>query len=80
MFLVYSHLYAISEIEKRGETMKQKISTAFLRGFIKSIDIGATTKKEDELNNYKFVDCEALSDDWKETGQEIRRQIQSYAR
>ena len=60
--------------------MRFKISRAFMEGYIKALDMGATTRKYSNYDDANEKDYEALKNDWEETGKEIRRQIKEFAR
>ena len=51
--------------------MKQKFNMAFFRGFIKALDMGATTRKCCSFDEAYKKDYEALKNDWDVTGKEI---------
>lgn len=57
---------------KKCVDMKQKFNMAFFRGFIKALDMGATTRKCCSFYEAYKKDYEALKNDWDVvTGKEI---------
>ena len=56
---------------KKCVDMKQKFNMAFFRGFIKALDMGATTRKCCSFDEAYKKDYEALKNDWEEIGKEI---------
>lgn len=56
---------------KKGVDMKQKFNMPFFRGFIKALDMGATTRKYCNFNEAYKKDYEALRNDWEKIGKEI---------
>ena len=56
---------------KKCVDMKQKFNMAFFRGFIKALDMGATTRKDCNFDEAYKKDYEALKNDWDVTGKEI---------
>lgn len=56
---------------KKGVDMKRKFNMPFFRGFIKALDMGATTRKYCSFDEAYKKDYEALKNDWDVTGKEI---------
>lgn len=56
---------------KKCVDMKQKFNMAFFRGFIKALDMGATTREYCGSYDAYIKDYEALRNDWEEIGKEI---------
>ena len=56
---------------KKGADMKQTFNMPFFRGFIKALDMAATTRKYRNFNEAYKKDYEALRNDWEEIGKEI---------
>ena len=56
---------------KKCVDMNQKFNMAFFRGFIKALDMGATTRKCCSFDEAYKKDYEALKNDWDVTGKEI---------
>ena len=56
---------------KKGVDMKEKVNMALFRGFIKALDMGATTRKCCSFDEAYKKDYEVLKNDWEETGKEI---------
>jgi hypothetical protein len=53
-------------------------SSAFMNGFARAIDLGATKSHKSNQNLLSKSDCEALNEDWKIVGQDLKFAMKEY--